>query len=176
MLLQFFVGCDSNRDNTQLNEANAKIAELTSENQKLREQNSELRQFQETLMIDHKELKEWAEKLVDGYGPGIWYISDSINPLFVKPVTSGNINEIIRELNQKFKQDRLPLITLFEIKGETVYVRIGDAEILTQQMGTHGASTYLNAITYSLASVNEIKCVIFDFEEGDHAVPGKYCK
>jgi outer membrane murein-binding lipoprotein Lpp len=169
-------GCDNKGQNAKRNEANSKISKLTSKNKKLQDQNNELTLQQETLLINHKELQEWAKKLVDGYGPGIWYMDESTMPVFIKPVKSGDIKEIIRELNLKFKQDSLPLIALTKAKGTMAYVRVDDAALLTQRMGTHGSTSYINAVTYSLASVDHIDCVMFDFKEGDHAIPGKYCR
>ncbi|MCJ7774125.1 MAG: hypothetical protein MUP22_13450 [Desulfobacterales bacterium] len=171
-----FSGCDNNDQNYKLNEANSKISQLTSENRKLQEQNTELIQKQEALLINHEELEEWAKKLVHGYGSGIWYMDESTMPIFIKPIRSGDIKEIVNELNQKFKQDGLPLITLTKTQGSIAYVRIDESALLTQRMGTHGSTSYINAVTYSLASVDQIDCVWFDFKEGDHAIPGKYCK
>ena len=171
-----FSGCDTKDHSNKLNEANAVISKLTSENKKLQEENTELIQKQETLLINHEELEKWAKKLVHGYGPGIWYMDESTMPIFIKPIRSGEIKEIVNELNQKFKQDGLPLIALTKTKDSIAYVRIDEYALLTQRMGTHGSTSYINAVTYSLASVNQIDCVWFDFKEGDHAIPGKYCK
>lgn len=170
------IGCDNKAQDTRFNEANAKISKLVSENKKLQDQQTELIQEQETLIINHKELEEWAQKLVDGYGPGIWYMDESTRPIFIKSIQSGNLTEITKELNRLLKNDGLPLITLEKTKGNVAYVTIDDAKLLTQRMGTHGSKSYMNAVTYSLASVHRIDCVRFDFQEGDHAIPGKYCK
>lgn len=170
------LGCSDTEQNERLNEANARISKLSSENKKLKNQNNELILQQETLEINHGELQEWTKKLVDGYGPGIWYMDESTMPIFIKPVPSGNIKEIIKELNFKFKQDNLPIITLTKTKDKTALISISDAALLTQRMGTHGSISYINAVTYSLASIKGIDCVWLDFKEGDHAIPGKYCK
>ena len=91
-------------------------------------------------------------------------------------VTIGDVEEIIEELNLKFQQDGLPLIKLLKTNENIAYVRIDNAAVLTQQMGTHGSISYMNAVMYSLASIDTIDCVMFDFKEGDHAIPGKYCR
>ncbi|MBI5896925.1 MAG: hypothetical protein HZB24_13295, partial [Desulfobacterales bacterium] len=44
------------------------------------------------------------------------------------------------------------------------------------EMGTTGATAYLQAVTYTLTSVPSIKSVAFDFEAGDHAMPGRYAR
>jgi hypothetical protein len=175
-IITAFIGCDNKSQDTQLNEANAEMSKLVSENKKLQDQHNELIQKQEALLRNHKELEEWTQKLVDGYGPGVWYMDESTRPVFIKPVLSGDLKEITKELNLKFKQDGLPLITLIKTKGNAAYVTINDGNLLAQRMGTHGAISYMNAVTYSLASVHQINCVSFEFQEGDHAIPGKYCK
>jgi hypothetical protein len=47
---------------------------------------------------------------------------------------------------------------------------------ITQQMGTSGADDYMTTTTFTLTELKGIKYVNFDFEEGDHAVPGTYSR
>jgi len=86
LLIIAVFGCDNKSQNTKLNEANARISKLASENKALQDQNSELLQQHETLLINKEELEERTKKLVDGYGPGIWYMDESTMPVFIKPV------------------------------------------------------------------------------------------
>lgn len=58
--------------------------------------------------------------------------------------------------------------------GDTVYVDIPESSVLTQQMGTAGAKQFLVSTTYSFTEIAGVRYVAFDFEEGDHAVPGVY--
>ena len=58
--------------------------------------------------------------------------------------------------------------------GDTAYVSIPEASILTQQSGTFGAQIYLAESTYSITEIPGIKWVSFDFKVGDHATPGVY--
>lgn len=57
---------------------------------------------------------------------------------------------------------------------DTMFVRIPESVMLTQQMGTTGAQQYLTAATYSLTELPDVAYIFFEFEEGDHAVPGVY--
>jgi hypothetical protein len=43
-------------------------------------------------------------------------------------------------------------------------------------MGSHGATSYINTVIYSITSIKDIDCIWFDFVKGDHAVPGEYCR
>lgn len=176
IITPYIYGCKNTDQTSKLKEANAKINQLTLQNKKLQEQNNDLIQKHEALVINYEELEEWTKKLVNGYGPGIWYMDESTLPVFIKPVQSGDIHDIVYQLNLKFRQDSLPEIALVKTRGSIAYVRIDDATVLTQQMGTYGATSYIHAVTYSLASVDNIDCVMLDFKEGDHAIPGKYCK
>lgn len=173
----------SEKAQLELKELNKKHQSALSENlklakeiEKLQKENKELRIKNEMLDSRQDELKEWSEKLVEGYGTGIWYIDKWSLPIFVKSMPSADVKKIIEELNMRFAKDGLPRIIFKEIKNKTVYVGVDNDDLLTQRMGSYGASTYLNSVTYSIASVKGINCVWFEFEEGDHAIPGEYCK
>ncbi len=58
--------------------------------------------------------------------------------------------------------------------NDTAFISIPDSEVLTQQMGTTGAESFMISTTFSFTELNGIKYVSFDFEEGDHGVPGVY--
>lgn len=47
---------------------------LSNETEKLQKENKELRIENEMLVSRQGDFKEWSEKLVEGYGTGIWYI------------------------------------------------------------------------------------------------------
>lgn len=58
--------------------------------------------------------------------------------------------------------------------GDTVYLEVPESTILSQQMGSAGAQQFLSSTTYSFTELAGINYVFFDFDEGDHAVPGVY--
>ncbi|HNR16255.1 MAG TPA: hypothetical protein PKG90_06295 [Chitinophagaceae bacterium] len=60
--------------------------------------------------------------------------------------------------------------------GDTVFLKILDAEYLTQRMGSSGPTMYLAGVVYNFTEIPGIKYVNFDFEEGDHAQPGTYSR
>jgi hypothetical protein len=57
-----------------------------------------------------------------------------------------------------------------------VFVSIPESEVLTQQMGTAGAESFMVTTVYSFTEIKDIKYVSFDFEAGDHASPGIYSR
>lgn len=63
---------------------------------------------------------------------------------------------------------------LKRIGHDTIYITIPDSHVLTGQMGTTGSNHYMSATIYTLTELKGIKWVNFDFEEGDHAIPGTY--
>jgi hypothetical protein len=69
-----------------------------------------------------------------------------------------------------------PTIKLDYVKssGDTIYIRIADANYLTQQMGSSGAEAYLAELVYNCTEIPGIRYVNLAFEEGDHAQPGTY--
>jgi len=58
--------------------------------------------------------------------------------------------------------------------NDTAFISIPDSEILTQQMGSAGAESFMVSTVYSFTEINGIKYVSFDFEFGDHASPGVF--
>ena len=59
---------------------------------------------------------------------------------------------------------------------DIVFVKIDDANKLTQGMGSTGAESYLAELTFSLTELKGIKAVNVNFQEGDHAMPGVYTR
>ncbi|MBU1172511.1 MAG: hypothetical protein KKD44_23380 [Proteobacteria bacterium] len=164
-------------------ESLSKIKTLENEvetlSSKLKKVNQELQVLgaeNERLSGRYSELGEWADRTVSRFGPGIWYMGDLTYPFFIKPVKSGNLTEIINELNQRFRKDKLPEVIFLEKEKNTVIVGVSDDDQLSRKMGSFGATSYMNAVVFSLASPEDVSCVTFKFEEGDHAVPGTYCR
>lgn len=60
--------------------------------------------------------------------------------------------------------------------GDTLFVKIKESTFLTQRMGTTGADAYMSVATYTLTEAENVNYVHFDFEEGDHAIPGTYSR
>ena len=79
---------------------------------------------------------------------------------------------LARELDRDFP----PGIEYVGVKDATVYLRIRDAEKLTQRSGSFGAATYLADATFTMTSLDGIDRIHLDFPEGDHASPGFYSR
>jgi hypothetical protein len=60
------------------------------------------------------------------------------------------------------------------ISNDTAFVSIPESKVLTQQMGSAGAESFMISTTFSFTELKGINCVSFDFEEGDHGIPGVY--
>jgi hypothetical protein len=58
--------------------------------------------------------------------------------------------------------------------NDTAFVSIPDSQVLTQQMGSSGAESFLVSTTWSFTELKGIQHVLYDFEVGDHAMPGVY--
>lgn len=65
-------------------------------------------------------------------------------------------------------------LQLLKQSNDTLYIKIPDAEHLTQRMGSTGPTMYFANAVYNLTEIPGIRFVNFDFEEGDHASPGTY--
>ena len=60
--------------------------------------------------------------------------------------------------------------------SDTIFIRIPDSEYLTQRMGSSGPPGYMALVTYVLTELPGIRYVDFNFEEGDHAIPGVFSR
>ncbi len=65
-------------------------------------------------------------------------------------------------------------LSFVKVSSDTIFVRVDDATVLTQQMGSAGAAEFMAIATYTLTELPGIAKVHFEFEPGDHASPGTY--
>lgn len=94
----------------------------------------------------------------------------------IRNVTSDTLtHEILMNFINTDYQDKIYL-EYVKTKHDTLFVIINDSHYLTQQMGTAGADDYMISATFTLTELQEVGFVNFDFEEGDHAIPGTYSR
>ncbi len=65
-------------------------------------------------------------------------------------------------------------IKFIRTSNDTAFISIPNSGVLTQQMGTTGAESFMISTTFYFTELTGIKHLSFDFEEGDHAIPGVY--
>lgn len=87
-----------------------------------------------------------------------------------------NPAKLIAEINQAFRNEagETPGLELTRRSGDTVFVRLANEALLTEGMGTSGASDLIGVTTYTLTEVSGIRWVHFSFAPGEHAMPGLY--
>ena len=83
-----------------------------------------------------------------------------------------NLKTLTNIVNSKYKNK--VKINNTHISNDTIYITIKDSEYLTQKMGTTGANGYMITTTFTLTELPNIKHINFNFEFGDHAMPGTY--
>jgi hypothetical protein len=155
---------------------NAEKVHLSEQLGRLQSEYDELQSEYANLRVKEEQLSLWCLQMAEAFGPGVWFIGKDEKPLPQKSIPDATPARLIDELNQLFEKSNLPQVLLVEIKEDTAHVRITDEVQLTQQMGSTGATSYLQAVTYTLTSLPGIDYVDFDFEEGDHAAPGRYSR
>jgi hypothetical protein len=103
-------------------------------------------------------------------------LNDSTQQLEMKKVETTGPDSLSAEAVVNFINAANPAIKLQLVKTshDTLYIKIEDAEHLTQRMGSTGPTMYFAAAVYNLTEIPGIRFVNFDFEEGDHAQPGTY--
>lgn len=67
-------------------------------------------------------------------------------------------------------------IEIEKTDGDTIFLKIPDSEVLTQQMGTSGSESFLITTTFSFTELVQINYVSFEFEAGDNASPGIFAR
>ncbi|PKL85440.1 MAG: hypothetical protein CVV22_07725 [Ignavibacteriae bacterium HGW-Ignavibacteriae-1] len=65
-------------------------------------------------------------------------------------------------------------IKFIKTSNDTAYISIPDSKVLTQQMGSAGAESFMVSTTFTFTELKGINHLSFAFEEGDHAAPGVY--
>ena len=179
------LGCQKNEINeltndlvkleTSLTAADKKIGKLESLNDHLKQQIEEAGSKYNNLYIQKKETDEWIGAIVKRIGPCVWAMGPFEKPLPEEIIPKATPKDLIAKLNIRFQNTNSPEATLVDVNDHFAFIKIFEDEKLTQQMGTFGASAYINSIVYTLYSIDEINCVNLDFKEGDHAFPGTYC-
>ncbi len=103
-------------------------------------------------------------------------LNDSTGNLEMKKIEttdSLSVPSILDYINKDNPRLRLEWV---KTSNDTVYIKIKDATVLTQQMGSTGATEYMAAVVYNLTELRGMKYVNFDFQEGDHAAPGTFSR
>lgn len=107
------------------------------------------------------------------YNP-IWeYDYEADTPIRVDSASVDLTAEDAIQLVNKMYKDKVWMDFVGQ-NGDTLFVKIDTATVLTQQMGSAGAREYLALATFTLTEPEGIHLVSFDFKEGDHAYPGVY--
>jgi len=105
-------------------------------------------------------------------------VNDTTGKFDIKKTEATNmdslsVNSIVDYINGSDTNIHLDIV---KTSGDTIYLKIPTAEILTQQRGTSGAALYLSRVVYNLTELPNIHYVNFDFAQGDHASPGTYSR
>lgn len=89
------------------------------------------------------------------------------NPKFKSDYLS--IDTLIKGLNELYPNIRLDKV---KISNDTLFTKILDSEYLGERIGTSGAALYIAEAVINLTSIDKIKYVKIEFDEGSHASPG----
>ncbi len=185
-LLLLAVGCNNDKapaSGAALAECRQERDALRAQNDQLEEQIARVQSKAEDLQsqidnttIKNNELAQWSRQVAERFGPSVWFVGPDEKPLPYQSIANASPQLLLHRLNELFKQSHQPRAILQKIEGDTAFIRIAEEQRLTQEMGSTGATAYLQAVTYTLTSIPSIQYVAFDFEAGDHAMPGRYSR
>lgn len=140
--------------------------------------NTEQKNDKATSEPDEKSIIGSESSVVYDPSDAIWgyEYNPQTKELELKQLQSVDRNALTGESLEKIINKSWPRIDLKFIKtsNDTAFISIPDSEVMTQQMGSAGAMNYLVSTTYTFTELMGINHVSFDFEEGDHGVPGVY--
>ena len=80
---------------------------------------------------------------------------------------------LIKGLNQSYPKIQLDKI---KISNDTLYTEIKDSYYLGESIGSYGANAYIADAVINLTSIQNIRYVKIDFEDGSHISPGTWSK
>lgn len=160
---------DLEAQNAALQEA---LADAQAETEVLRE---EVNQSEPGLYAMRESL--WL--LFHDQTPALWACDETASQVLpVQEMPSASPEEMVGEINERFQAINpaleSPDLTLGGIDGDTAVVRLAQASVVTEQMGSTGAQCYFAGVTFSLTSFEGIDHVRFEIEEGNHGGPGRY--
>ncbi|HDQ14184.1 MAG TPA: hypothetical protein ENN41_05160 [Sediminispirochaeta sp.] len=156
----------------KLNELNAEIEDLED----FRQRYQRLSSSHENLKLRQSLFDEWADALMESFGPGIYRGEVYERPIFHHRPQNSTPEGVVEELNSYFQESNQPGLILRSVENAVAHLEVEDDRKLTSGTGSFGARMYILSVFYSLASLEEINCVEFDIEEGDHAGPDRYCR
>ena len=127
--------------------------------------------------VDLSEIESESSVVYDT-SEAIWgfVLNQETEEFELKQLRSVDRNKLTGESIEKIINKSWPRIELkfIKISNDTAFISIPDSRAMTQQMGSAGAKSFMVSTTYSFTELPGIEFVSFDFEEGDHAVPGVY--
>ncbi|MBI3139028.1 MAG: hypothetical protein HYZ15_10615 [Sphingobacteriales bacterium] len=109
----------------------------------------------------------------------MWKIDqDSTGNLVMQKTIAPEMDTLTAENIISYLNNNNPSVKLDYVKtsGDTLFLKIADANYLTQQMGSSGSTVYMAEVVYNFTELPGIRLVSFDFQEGDHAQPGIYTR
>ena len=116
---------------------------------------------------------------LEEYPRAIWYTDyDTVtkSDVLIKGDKLKDFNTSLDSILFEFNSSTDMPLTYVKTLTDTLYVKVENAEQLTQRMGSTGADWYLASATFTLLEIDNINAIHFDFEEGDHASPGTRTK
>ncbi len=168
---------EANQAQSALANAEARMQKLSAQVEQLQIENQRLRGKNTFLESQNRNLLPRIQRLMDGYGTGIWdYDATAQYPVFVESLKGAGVRGMIVAMNKRFRRSREPIVLFKKKEGNTVFIGVDNDEQLGEQMGSDGALGYMTSVAYSLTSIPGVQCVYFAIEGGEHASPGKYCK
>jgi hypothetical protein len=70
---------------------------------------------------------------------------------------------------------RVP-VALLKTVGDTIFVKLNNSHVLTEQSGSAGSWGHLASLTFTLTEMEGVEFVDYDFVEGSHLSPGVYSR
>lgn len=100
------------------------------------------------------------------------------NEFEIKQLRVVDNDTLTGEMLEKIINQAWPGVQIRFVKtsNDTAFIFIPDSKVLTQQMGSAGAESFMISTTYSFTELKGIEHVSISFEEGDHAIPGVYSR
>ncbi len=134
------------------------------------------KESEEEINVTEENVIVFGEAILDENDPSVWiYDYDADIPVKNREVIKDTLS--LQEWVDFFNaQNEKVHLEFLKHNGDTLFVKIPESTVLTQQMGTAGADGYLSIATYTLTESQLVNFVHFDFEEGDHAMPGVYSR
>ncbi|TSE03747.1 GerMN domain-containing protein [Aquimarina algiphila] len=133
----------------------------------------------ELISAENQEKKLDKKECIEAQKSFLWKakIDDNGNDYLIKGDKIFEIKNDLKLISSYLNKLNPPLeVNVIDVKDSILKINFKNEEILTQQLGTTGASQFAASLVYYFTENERVNKIKIDLNEGDHFSPGVYSR